>query len=92
MDWLKDIDSSDKKSDKKSDRKSSDKKKSSKRKSGYNFQYSDMILSIGGKILLVILLLMLFLFGTAPLSFPANAVRKMFNSASNAINSANKGK
>jgi hypothetical protein len=49
----------------------------------YNFQYSDMVLSIGGKLLGVVLIIMLILFGTSPLSFPANAVRKMFNTGSN---------
>jgi hypothetical protein len=58
----------------------------------YNFEYSNMVLSIGGKILGVVLLIMLLLFGTPPLSFPANSVRKMFNSnslnvAGNNINS-----
>ncbi len=53
----------------------------------YNFQYSDMVLSIGGKLLGVVLLLMLVLFGTSPLSFPANAVRRMFNTmSSNPVN------
>ncbi len=61
-------------------------------KSSYNFQYSDMVLSIGGKILFVILLVMIILFGTPPLSFPANAVRSMLskNSLSAIINSKNK--
>jgi Sec-independent protein translocase protein TatA len=58
----------------------------------YNFQYSNMVLSIGGKILGVILLVMLVLFGTAPLSFPANAVRKMFNGAANSLASFNNSK
>ena len=64
------------------------KEKISKKSQSYNFQYSNMVLSIGGKILGVILLIMLFLFGTAPLSFPANAVRKMFNGAANAFNTS----
>ncbi len=67
-------------------------KKEKNKSQGYNFQYSNMVLSIGGKILGLILLIMLILFGTAPLSFPANAVRKMFNGATNSLVNFNNSK
>jgi hypothetical protein len=34
---------------------------------------------VGGQILILVFLLMIVFFGTAPLSFPANAVREMIN-------------
>lgn len=55
----------------------------------YNFQYSDMVLMIGGKILAIVLIIMVVLFGTPPLSFPANSVRKMFNKGAMNINKVN---
>jgi len=45
--------------------------------SQYDFSKSNFILMIGGQILLLVLVLMVVFFGTPPLSFPANAVRKM---------------
>lgn len=47
----------------------------------FDFSKSNLILMIGGQILILVLLLMIVLFGTPPLSFPANAVRKMINSS-----------
>ena len=43
----------------------------------YDFSKSNLVLMIGGQILLLVLLLMIVFFGTEPLSFPANAVRNM---------------
>jgi hypothetical protein len=43
----------------------------------YNFSISNMILMVGGQILVIVLLLMIAFFGVAPLSFPANAVRNI---------------
>ena len=46
---------------------------------GYDFSKSNLVLMVGGQLLVLVLLLMVVMFGTAPLSFPANAVRKMIN-------------
>jgi len=54
----------------------------------YNFQYSDMILMIGGKILIVVFIIMLVLFGTQPMTFPANAVRAMFKNGMTSMTNA----
>ncbi len=43
----------------------------------YNFSNSNLILMIGGQVLGIILIIMIVLFGTPPLLFPANAVRSM---------------
>jgi hypothetical protein len=48
----------------------------------YDFSKSNLILMIGGQVLLIVLALMVVFFGTAPLKFPANAVRSMINSGS----------
>jgi hypothetical protein len=48
--------------------------------SAYDFSKSNMILTIGGQILLVVIALMVVFFGTAPLKFDANAVRNMLKS------------
>lgn len=45
----------------------------------FDFSTSNLILTVGGQILILVFLLMLVFFGTAPLSFPANAVREMIN-------------
>ncbi len=45
----------------------------------YDFSKSNLILMVGGQILILVFLLMIVFFGTAPLSFPANAVRNMLN-------------
>lgn len=45
--------------------------------SQYNFSNSNLILMIGGQILALILVIMIILFGTPPILFPANAVRSM---------------
>jgi hypothetical protein len=52
--------------------------------SQYDFSKSNLVLMIGGQILLLVLLLMVVMFGTAPLTFPANAVRiALSNTAKN---------
>ena len=43
----------------------------------FDFSTSNLILTVGGQILILVFLLMLVFFGTTPLSFPANAVREM---------------
>ncbi len=43
----------------------------------YDFSKSNLVLMVGGQILILVFLLMIVFFGTAPLSFPANAVRNM---------------
>ena len=45
--------------------------------SQFNFSNSNLVLLIGGQILGIILIIMIVLFGTPPLLFPANAVRSM---------------
>ena len=45
----------------------------------YDFSKSNLILMVGGQILLLVLLLMIVFFGTAPTSFPAEAVKEMIN-------------
>jgi hypothetical protein len=45
----------------------------------YNFEKYNFILMIGGKILLLVLVLMVAFFGSAPLTFPAQAVRNMIS-------------
>lgn len=46
----------------------------------YDFSKSNMILTIGGQILLLVVALMVVFFGTSPLKFDANAVRNMLKS------------
>jgi hypothetical protein len=48
----------------------------------FDFSKSNLILTIGGQILLIALALIVVFFGTAPLKFPANAVRNMIASNS----------
>jgi hypothetical protein len=43
--------------------------------SQYDFSKSNLILMVGGQVLLLVILLMIVMFGTAPLTFPAQAVR-----------------
>jgi hypothetical protein len=45
----------------------------------FDFSKSNLVLMVGGQILLLVIGLMIVFFGTAPLSFPANAVRNMLN-------------
>jgi hypothetical protein len=45
----------------------------------FDFSYSNLALMIGGQVLLIIILLIIVFFGTAPLSFPASAVRNMIS-------------
>jgi hypothetical protein len=45
----------------------------------FDFSKSNLILMIGGQILILVLALMVVFFGTAPLSFPANAMRNMLS-------------
>jgi hypothetical protein len=49
--------------------------------STYDFSKSNLVLMVGGQILLIVLALMIVFFGTAPLSFPANAVRKVLSNS-----------
>lgn len=44
---------------------------------GYDFSKSNLVLMVGGQILILVILLMVVVFGTAPLSFPATAVKNM---------------
>ena len=43
----------------------------------FDFSRSNLVLMVGGQILFIVFLLMIVFFGTAPLSFPADAVRNM---------------
>ncbi len=45
----------------------------------FDFSKSNLILMVGGQILMIVFLLMIVFFGTAPLSFPANAVKNMLS-------------
>ncbi len=45
-----------------------------------DFTTSNLILMVGGQILILAIVLMIVLFGVPQVSFPANAVRKMLNS------------
>ena len=47
--------------------------------SSHDFSKSNFILMIGGQILLLVLVLMVVSFGSAPLIFPAQAVRNMIS-------------
>jgi hypothetical protein len=53
----------------------------------FDFSKSNLILMVGGQVLLLVLALMVVFFGTAPLSFPADAVRNMLNKKNSANNS-----
>jgi hypothetical protein len=50
--------------------------------SQYDFSKSNLVLMIGGQVLLLALLLMIVMFGTAPLTFPAQAVRNALSKSS----------
>jgi hypothetical protein len=43
----------------------------------FNFSKSNLILKVGGQILLLILMFMILFFGVEPITFPANQVRNM---------------
>jgi hypothetical protein len=45
----------------------------------FDFSKSNLILMVGGQILLIVFSLMIVFFGTAPLSFPADAMRNMIS-------------
>jgi hypothetical protein len=45
----------------------------------FDFSKSNLILMIGGQILLLVLALMVVFFGTPPTSFPAKSVKNMLN-------------
>ncbi len=45
----------------------------------FDFSKSNLILVVGGQILLLVFGLMIVFFGTAPLSFPANAMKNMLS-------------
>lgn len=49
----------------------------------YDFSKSNLVLMVGGQILILVFLLMIVFFGTAPLSFPSNAVRNMVSKGTN---------
>jgi len=53
----------------------------------FDFSKSNLILMVGGQILFIVFLLMIVFFGTAPLSFPANAVRSMLSASKSKNNS-----
>ena len=53
--------------------------------STYDFSKSNLVLMVGGQILLLVFLLMIVFFGTAPLSFPANAVRNMLSTENTSV-------
>lgn len=53
--------------------------------STYDFSKSNLVLMVGGQILLLVFLLMIVFFGTAPLSFPANAVRNMLSTRNTSV-------
>jgi hypothetical protein len=50
--------------------------------SQYDFSKSNLVLMIGGQVLLLAILLMIVMFGTAPLTFPAQAVRNALSKGS----------
>ncbi len=50
--------------------------------SSFDFTYSNLVLMVGGQILILGLLLMIVFFGIPPLSFPANAVKAMISKES----------
>lgn len=47
-------------------------------KSDFDYSRSDLILRIGGQILLIVVAALILFFGNGPVSFPADQVRKMF--------------
>lgn len=49
------------------------------KENSYDFSKSNLILMAGGQILLLVFALMIVFFGTAPLSFPADAMRNMLS-------------
>jgi hypothetical protein len=49
----------------------------------FDFSKSNLVLMVGGQILILVFLLMIVFFGTEPLSFPANAVRNMVAKTNN---------
>jgi hypothetical protein len=49
----------------------------------FDFSKSNLVLIVGGQILVLVFLLMIVFFGTEPLSFPADAVRNMISKKSN---------
>jgi uncharacterized protein YjeT (DUF2065 family) len=53
----------------------------------FDFSKSNLILMVGGQILILALALVVVFFGTAPLSFPANAVKNMLSKANSVNNS-----
>ncbi len=49
----------------------------------FDFSKSNLVLIVGGQILVLVFLLMIVFFGTDPLSFPADAVRNMISKKAN---------
>ena len=54
----------------------------------YDFSTSDFILMIGGKVLLVIIIIMVVYFGVDPSSFPANQMRQLIGTKSQQVSNA----
>lgn len=49
----------------------------------FDFSKSNLVLMVGGQILILVFALIIVFFGTAPLTFPANAVRNMISKRNN---------
>ncbi len=54
----------------------------------FNFEYSNIVLSIGGQILFIVFAIMLLYFGTPTINFPVANVRKMLSKGVNASSAA----
>ena len=52
----------------------------------FDFSKSNMILMIGGQILMLAILLIIVMFGTAPLTFPAQAMRNTLSKLNSSVN------
>ncbi len=52
----------------------------------FDFSKSNMILMIGGQILILAIILMIVMFGTAPLTFPAQAMRNTLTRLNSGMN------
>lgn len=56
----------------------------------FNFDYSNMVLAIGGQILLIIFALIILFMGTPDISFPVANVKKMLSASNIGAASANR--
>lgn len=52
----------------------------------FDFSKSNLVLMIGGQILILVIILMIVMFGTAPLTFPAQAMRNTINKLNSSMN------